>query len=196
MKKPLRNALLTLVIAPALFVLSNCAGYQLGSSKPAAYKDINKIFVPTFENQTLEPRVSTLVTNSVIKRLQSDGTFSLSTKESADAVLVGKIKRIERTQLRAARTDTLKTTELQVYIVVEWSLQDPVTGERIEYAASKNMDDTSRDSSTSLRNRPGLVIGRTIQFLDPNFQTSERNAIPVAAEDAANTLVSQMADGW
>ena len=110
--------------------------------------------------------------------------------------MVGKIRSVERRQLRAARTDTLKTTELQVFIIVEWSLQDPKTGERIDYAASRNIDATDRDSNTSLRNRPGRVIGRTIQFLDPNFQTSERNAIPVAAEDLANTLVSQLADGW
>ena len=164
MKKNLRKALPLLALFPALLILSNCAGYQLGSVKPAAYKEVNRIFIPTFENQTLEPRASAVVTNAVIKRLQADGTFAVSTKESADAVLVGKIKRIERRQLRAARTNTLKTTEL--------------------------------NSSTSLRNRPGRVIGRTIQFVDPNFQLSERNAIPVAAEDAANILVSQLAEGW
>lgn len=196
MKKNLRKALPLLALFPALLILSNCAGYQLGSVKPAAYKEVNRIFIPAFENQTLEPRASAVVTNAVIKRLQADGTFAVSTKESADAVLVGKIKRIERRQLRAARTNTLKTTELNVYIVVEWSLQDPVTGEKIDYAASRNIDDTNRDSSTSLRNRPGRVIGRTIQFVDPNFQLSERNAIPVAAEDAANILVSQLTEGW
>ncbi len=196
MKKILLKTIPLLAALTAVLTLSNCAGYQLGSVKPAAYKDVNRIFVPTFENQTLEPRVAALVTNSVIKRLQADGTFAVSTKASADAVLEGKIKRIDRRQLRAARNDTLKTTELLVYIVIEWSLRDPSTGEKIDYAASRNLDDTNRDSNSDLRNRPGRVIGRTIQFLDPNFQLSERNAIPLAAEDAANILVSQLAEGW
>ena len=183
----------------ALSVLTGCAGgngYQLGSVKPSAYQEINRIFIPTFENKTLEPRVASIVTNAVIKQLQTDGTYAVSTKESADAILKGTIRRVERRQLRAARTNTLKTTELNVFIVVEWSLRDPKTGEKIDYAASRNLDDTARDSATALRNRPGRVIGRTIQFIDSNFQTSERNAIPVAAEDAAKILVSQLAEGW
>ncbi|NNE91750.1 MAG: hypothetical protein HKN23_08895 [Verrucomicrobiales bacterium] len=196
MKNQLRQFLLLAAMLPVVIVLSNCAGYQMGSVKPSEYKDINRIYIPAFENKTLEPRASAIVTNAVIKQIQADGTFAVSTKESADAVLEGKISRIERRQLRAVRTDTLRSSELMLYIVVEWSLRDPQTGEKLAYSQSRNLDDTNRDSISSLRHRPGRVIGRTIQFLDPNFQLSERNAIPLAAEDAAKVLVSQLAEGW
>jgi hypothetical protein len=180
----------------ALVSFIGCAGYQLGSVKPSVYQDIQRIHVPTFENATLEPRVSSIVTNAVIKELQKDGTYQISNKASADAVLRGKIRRIERRQLRSAQDDTLRTTEMSLFIIIEWALIDPSTGQKLDYSEARLGDQTARDASSQLRVRPGRVIGRTIQFIDPNFQLSERNAIPIAAEDAAQALVSQLTDGW
>lgn len=188
-------ALLSLSLL-ALVSFSGCAGYQLGPVKPSVYKDIERIHVPTFENMTLEPRVATIVTNAVIKELQKDGTYQVSTNASADAVLRGKIRRIERRQLRAAQNDTLRTTEMSLFIVIEWGLYDPATGEKLAYSEARLGDQTVRDTASRLRHRPGRVVGQTIQFVDPNFQLSERNAIPIAAEDGAQTLVSQLTDGW
>lgn len=180
----------------ALAGMTGCAGYQVGSVKPAPYASIEKLHIPTFENDTLEPRSATIVTNAVIKQIQMDGTYQVTSKEKSDAVLEGKILRIERRQLRAAQTDTLKTTEMQLFIVIEWALVDPTTGQKLEYAEAKDPSGTRTESVATLRHRPGRVVGRTIQFLDPNFQLSERNALPLAAEDAAEQLVSQLSDGW
>ncbi|MCB1230455.1 MAG: hypothetical protein KDN19_09330 [Verrucomicrobiae bacterium] len=182
--------------AAALAGMTGCAGYQMGSVKPTPYADIERIHVPTFENETLEPRSAAIVTNSVIKLLQEDGTYEITSKEKADAILVGKISRIERRQLRAAELDTLKTTEMKLFIVVEWSLVDPTTGQKLGYASARDLDETNVESSSNLRQRPGRVVGQTIQFLDPNFQLSERNAIPLAAEDAAKQLAGQLCNGW
>ena len=55
-------------------MLSGCAGYQLGEVKPSVYAGINNLSVPIFRNDTLEPRLSSLVTNAVIKEIQADGT--------------------------------------------------------------------------------------------------------------------------
>ena len=196
MNRVFRTFALSSLSLLALVSLIGCAGYQLGSVKPSVYKDIERIHVPTFENMTLEPRVSSIVTNAVIKELQKDGTYKVSTKTSADAVLKGKIRRIERRQLRSAQNDTLKTTEMSLFIVIEWALFDPATGEKLEYSEARLGDQTARESVSRLRHRPGRVVGQTIQFVDPNFQLSERNAIPIAAEDGAQTLVSQLTDGW
>jgi len=76
------------------FLFAGCAGYQLGENKPAAYSDIENIYVPTFQNETLEPRLSVLVTNAVITQLQQDGTYKITNKEDADAVLVGTIRQV------------------------------------------------------------------------------------------------------
>ncbi|MCB1076612.1 MAG: hypothetical protein KDM63_15490 [Verrucomicrobiae bacterium] len=180
----------------AAIALNGCAGYQMGDVKPTAYQNIQRLHVPTFENDTLEPRSAVICTNAVIKGLQQDGTYEITSKDNADAVLTARIMRIERRQLRAAQTDTLKTTEMKMFIVIEWSLTDPKTGEKLDYAEAKDPSGTRMESVSSLRHRPGRVVGQTIQFLDPNFQTSERNALPLAAEDAAKQLVSQLTNGW
>lgn len=184
------------LVAVAYVGLTGCAGYQMGAVKPTPYQDIDRIHIPTFKNDTLEPRAAAIVTNSVIKLLQEDGTYEITTRERADAVLEGKITRIERRQLRAAQTDTLKTTEMKMFIVVEWSLVNPTTGEKIAYNAARDLDESNVDTTSNLRQRPGRVVGQTLQFLDPNFQLSERNALPLAAEDAAKQLVGQLANGW
>lgn len=190
------TSLAALALALVTLSLSGCAGYQMGSVKPQAYSHIQTISVPTFENRTLEPRVSVLVTNAVIKQIQMDGTYKVSTTPNADAELRGVISRIERRQLRSARTDTFTSTELQSYLVIRWALYDPTTGEKLDYSQARDVDENNVEGTSGLKIRPGQNIGRTIVFLDPNFQTSERGAIPVAAQKAAEQLVSQLSEGW
>ncbi len=199
MKLPIPSLLL---VAVSGALLSGCAGYQLGAAKPAAFAGIEKLHVPPFKNQTLEPRLSSLVTNAVLIKLQSDGTYRVSNKSSADAVLVGTIIDVDKRQLRADRTDTLRSRELNVYLHVEYHLEDPVTGERIDgwrgrgNAEGKGKLSKAAEDDETLLSKPGRVVGETIQFVDNNFQVSERNAIAQAAENAADKIVSQIANGW
>lgn len=184
----------------ALF-FTGCANYQLGDVKPGIYRDIEKLHVPPFKNLTLEPRFSSLVTNAVLAELQADGTYEVASRANCDAVLVGEIRRVEKRQLRAVRTDTLKSRELSLYLIVDFHLENPRTGARIgEYAASGDIevptDDKLAASEEIIGARQGRVVGETIQFVDPSFQVGERNALSFVAEDLADKLVSQLANGW
>lgn len=200
-----RAPFLTLCAATAVLLLQpGCAGYQLGSVKPAAFADVEKIHVPIFRNDTLEPRLSSLVSNAVLKQLQADGTYQVTNRSSSDAVLVGKIRNVRKRQLRAVRTDTLTSQELSVYLELEFHLEDPNTGEKLG-TRSRNRDepgdpdsdsDPKKESTDPLRVPQGRVVGETIQFVESNFQVSERAALSRAAEDAAKKLVSQIANGW
>ena len=78
--------------APLLlaFLLGGCAGYQLGPATPGYLKNVHAIAVPTFANTTLVPRIEVLVTNTVIKQFQQDGTFRIVNADVADATLKGK----------------------------------------------------------------------------------------------------------
>lgn len=183
--------------------LMGCAGYHIGDSKPAAYAGIKKLYIPPFRNQTLEPRLSSLVTNAVLIELQSDGTYSVANKSDADAMLVGTIRRIEKRQLRAVRTDTLRSRELSVYLYIDFQLVDPRTGAQIkDFEASDGDDDTNTrwentgDGVDRVSSRRGSIIAQTIQFVDQSFQVGERNALSVVSEDAAKKIVSQLANGW
>ena len=131
--------------------------------------------IPTFINNTQEPRASVLITNAVIGQMQTDGTYRIDTEDKADAVLRGTITNIERRQLRGARTDVLKTRELEVSVVVDFVVEDLGTGSEIDR---------------------GSVRGRTNIFLDPNFQLTERQAVQDAAEKLAIALTSRLTEGF
>jgi len=182
-------------------LFTGCAGYQLGDVKPGVYRDINKLHVPPFKNLTLEPRFSSLVTNAVLAEMQSDGTYEVSSRANADAVLVGSIREVQKRQLRAVRTDTLKSRELSLYLIVDFHLEDPQTGARIGDRVARGdievpTDDKLGTEEEILGARQGRVVGETIQFVDPSFQVGERNALSFVAEDLADKLVSQLANGW
>ena len=188
----------SLVLA-SVFVtlLTGCAGYQLGEVKPSIYSGVNNLHVHLFENKTLEPRLASLVTNAVLKEVQADGTYKVSSRANCDAVLVGTIRKIQKTQLRSVRTDTLRSEELRIYLYVDWRLEDPNTGEDLNkrVIAGEGPKDKNRgDDVYRVANQQ--VVGETIQFVDRSFQVGERNAYSVAAQDAATKLVSALANGW
>ncbi|MEM7699536.1 MAG: LPS assembly lipoprotein LptE [Verrucomicrobiota bacterium] len=179
--------------------LSGCNGYQLGTVKPAIYSDIERIHVPLFANDTLEPRIASLVTNAVLKELQRDGTYRVTTKQTADAVLRGRISEIKKFQLRASRDDTLESQELRVLVYLRFDFVDPVTGAPIASSPGADEDETEEDPiarEQRLGTSQGLVVGETIQFIDPSFQVGERDAISLAAIDGARKLVARLSNGW
>ncbi|MBU6301256.1 MAG: hypothetical protein KGS60_06875 [Verrucomicrobia bacterium] len=177
-------------------VLAGCAGYQLGAVKPSAYAKIEKIHVPTFKNSTLEPRLAVLVTNAVISALQQDGTYKISTKEEADAVLVGNIRQIRRAQQRSTQTEVLQSRELLETMQISFQLSDPVTGRNLADVNPFGDDPVAGMNGTGQRTRYGEVSGQTSLFLDRNFQLSERQALAIAAQDAAEQIVAQLTEGW
>ncbi len=125
-------------VALGSLCLTGCLGYHIGPVKPYYLRDVHTLAVPTFTNRTLVPRIEVLVTNTVIKQFQQDGTFQIVGGEDADA--------------------TLKDGK-------------PISG------ASE-------------------VIGTTSFFVGTDVTTDERQALPLATEELATRLVSQLSEGW
>ncbi len=173
--------------------------YNFGDVKPSSYAGINNIHVPIFKNHTLEPRLSSLVTNAVLKEIQVDGTYTVTKRSNCDAVLVGNIREVKKRQLRSVRNDTLESQELKLFLYIDFHFEDPNTGRRIEstavegdsYGKSKQIE-----GEDVIKAREGRVIGETIQFVDPSYQVGERNALSLAAQDIATKLVHQLSNGW
>ncbi len=155
-------------------VLSNCAGYHVGAVKPDKMKDVASLSIPTFKNMTLTPRASVLVTNAVIRQTQIDGSYKVAASNKADAVLKGTIKEVRRRPLRTARFNSLKTREMEVELILDYTIEDARTNAVLA-------DGTARGSSHI--------------FLDQNFQLSERQAVEDAAKDLADDLVSKISEG-
>jgi hypothetical protein len=159
----------------AVFLLSGCAGYHLGSVQPHYLRDVHSLAVPTFKNGTLVPRIEVLVTETVIKQLQADGTYRIAGgDEGADATLKGEVVRVVRSPARSVRGNVLATVEFNLTALVRFTV-------------------IGRDG---VQLTSGEVAGATSFFVSTDVTTDERQALPLAAEQAAKQLVSQVAEGW
>ncbi|MFN2508757.1 MAG: LPS assembly lipoprotein LptE [Chthoniobacterales bacterium] len=155
--------------------LSGCAGYHLGEAKPSTLRDVHSIAVLMFKNHTFTPRVEALVTNTVIKQLQQDGTYRITTPENADAILDGVVTGIGRNPVRSVRGNVLATREFNLGVTIGYTLRKkdgtPIAG-------------------------PAQITGGTSFFVGTDVTTDERQALPLATEDLAVRLVSQLSEGW
>lgn len=157
-----------------VFLLGGCAGYQLGPATPGYLRNVHTIAVPTFSNTTLVPRIEVLFTSTVIKQFQQDGTFRIVNPDVADATLKCEIVGVNRSPARSLRGNVLSTTEFNVTVTVKYSLM-------------------GRDGKVL---GSGAVSGSTSFFRGSDVATDERQALPLAAEELAGHLVSQLSEGW
>ena len=168
----MKKALSTFLVA---LLLSGCAGYHLGPAKPAYLREIQSIAVPTFRNATLVPRIEVLVTGTVIKQFQQDGTFRIANEGNADATLKGEIVAVSRSPARSVRGNVLSTIEFNLMLRVRYTL-------------------VGRDGKTIAG--PSEAAGLTSFFVGEDVNTDERQALPLAAEQLGVQLVSQLSEGW
>ncbi len=165
----------SLLIAPLVaLALSGCAGYRLAGSKPAGMVNVSKLYVPTFENATLEPRLGALVTNAVIKQIQATNAYQIVSESEADATLKGTIGTINRTQWRSVETNTLQTTELLMRLKIDFKVVN----------------------KAGVRIYGGKTQATSYVVLDPNWQTSERQLLSETAERLSVILSDDLANGW
>lgn len=160
---------------PAL-LLASCSGYQLGGLKPSQLQSVTTISVPMFANDTAHPRAEALATSAVTNAFVQDGTYRLTAREKADAVLEGRLSEISYTSIRGSRRDTLLPEELGNAVTLRWTLRD-----------AKNPARVLATGSTS---------GTSQLFVDSNLQTARNNALPDALERAGEALVSRLATGF
>jgi hypothetical protein len=161
--------------ALACLFLIGCLGYHIGPVKPYYLRDVHSIAVPTFKNHTLVPHIEVLVTDTVIKQLQQDGTFQIGSGENSDATLTAEIFRINRTPARSVRGNVLATTEFNLGLIVKYTL-------------------IGRDGKPLAPEEQ--VTGTTSFFVSTDVTTDERQALPLATEDLATRLVAQLSEGW
>ena len=167
----MKKAFALLLVA---FLIEGCAGYHLGPATPAYLRNIHTIAIPTFTNTTLEPRIEVLVTNTAIKQFQQDGTFRITNTDAADATLKAEITGVGRSPARSVRGNVLSTTEFNLTLTVKYTLLD-------------------RDGKALTS---GAVGGSTSFFVGTDVNTDQRQALPLAAEELARHLVSQLSEGW
>lgn len=179
--QPLLRVIAALLLALITTFVVGCAGYHVGPSKPAYMNNVHKIAIPSFKNLTLEPRMEVIFANTLAKQIQQDGTYKVTSEEESDVILQGTVVRIERIPARGLQTNFFQTTDFNLSLTLEIKLTD-------------------RRNGKILATR--IITGNTTFFVSStNPRTSdvnkdERQAIPLAAEDAAVKIVTLLADGW
>jgi hypothetical protein len=147
----------------------------VGPVKPHYLRDVQTLAIPTFRNSSLLPRIEVLVSDIVIKQFQQDGTFRIAGDDRADAILKGEILSVTRRPTRSVRGNVLATTEFGLTMRVRYTLQDR-DGRQLAPSA--------------------IATGTTSFFVGTDVNTDERQALPLATEELAVHLVSQLSEGW
>jgi len=158
----------------ALFAVTGC-GYKLGEIRPTPMRAVRTLAVPTFKNDTYEPRIEVLFADTLVKRLQRDGTYQIVNTGQADAILYCTITRIDRNALRSVQNNVLATSEFGLTVRVRFEVVDQTTGARL---------------------MTGERVGRASFFSGNDLQTVQRQAMSTAASDIADSLASQISEGW
>jgi len=163
-----------IIIAAAAAALGGCA-YQLGDARPSMMRGITTLSVPVSKNETLEPNVEGLLADTVVKQLQTDGTYSTSYTDRSDAILYTTLMGVQRRPARSVRGNVLATSEYELTTVVKYEVVDRATGKQLML---------------------GTVNGKTSFFVSADLQTDEIQALPLAFSDAAVKIASRLSEGF
>ena len=160
------------------FLLIGCANYKMGNTpKGAGLTNIRVLYVPTAQNETDETAVPGPVTNAILQEIDRDGTFRHARKDECDAILEVTVKKIERSAIRQSTEQFLSTLQFQLLLTLEYRLYD--VKEKKEVFPKT------------------LVIGTTTFFVQGDQTESQRQALPLAAQSAAQNLVNALSNrGW
>ena len=151
---------------------SGCSSYQLGSTYDPGFKTI---FIENFKSEVDEPMLENLVTTTVIKQFQKDGTFQVTDLAQADVILKGRITSFSMSPVRFSRANELTPTEASMAIEVKYVL-------------------IKRNETKSYFE--GQATGDTSFFIGNDLQSDKRQGIPLVAEKLGSHIVSALADGW
>jgi len=163
---------------PLCAVLCSCANYQMGSTpKGAGLQDIRILYVPTAINETDETAVPGPVTNAILQEIDRDGTFRHARKDESDAILEVTVKKIERSPIQQSVEQYLTTLQYQLTLTLEYRVY-----------SMKDKKEVIAKTMTS---------GYTTFFVQGDQTESQRQALPLAAQNAAQNLVTSLASrGW
>jgi len=167
-----------LIWLPLLLWMVGCANYKMGSTpKGGGMQDIRVLYVPMAVNETDESAVPGPVTNAILQEIDQDGTFRHARKDESDAILEVTVKKIERSNIQQSVEQYLTTLQYQLIVTLEYRV----------YSMKNKKEVISKAS----------VRGYTTFFVQGDQTESQRQALPLAAQNAAQNLVTALANrGW
>lgn len=138
-------------------------------------KGIRTVAVPVLRNTTITPDIEALATTTIIRQIQQDGTYEVAGVDYADAVVNATITSVNRTKARSLQGNVLASAEFNLLVTIDFRIERPMTGQL--------MGDRSFTGNTSF-------------FVGNDVLSQERQALPLAVQDAAVQFVSYLSEGW
>ena len=161
-----------LPILVSILLLSGCA-YQLGPTNGFGARE-KSVQINPFVNKTLEPRLTDAVTFQLHKEIQRDGTYQLATHADGDILVTGVITNYNRHAISFQPSDNITAHDYRLSIT----------------ALVKALD---RSSGKTLLDQP--VTGYTLIRVNTDLTSTERQALPLLAQDLARNVTSLLVDG-
>ena len=153
--------------------MSGCAGYRLGPSNGQTAGE-QAVQITPFTNRTPEPRLGDAVTAAMRKQIQRDGTYRLATRDAGDIVVTGVLTRYYRQELSFVPNDVTTVRDYRVRLTAQVTARERSTGK-------------------VLFDQP--VMGYTLIRVGSDLTSTERQALPLLADDLATRVVALLADG-
>ena len=150
-----------------------CAGYHFGPVNGAGAGEKTVEVLP-FNNQTLQPRLGDVLTQSLRERLQADPTYRLATRGPGDIVVTGVIRSYGREGLGFLSTDA-------------------ATPENFRVGAVAHVTARVRASGKLLFDKE--IKGHTLVHVGADLASGERQALPLLADDLAQAIAGLLTEG-
>jgi hypothetical protein len=163
--------LIFFAICSAVILSAGCAGYHLGPVNGAVAGGKSIEVVP-FNNQTLQPRLGDAVTQALRERMQTDGTYRLTTRGPGDVVVTGVITSYNREGVSFLRSDVATAENYRVGITAHV---------------------TAREGNKVLLDKN--VNGYTLVQVGTDLTDAERQSLPLLAEDLARNIAELLTEG-
>lgn len=104
------------LVAVLLTVICGCTYSFRGQTAG----NIKSISIPVFENETAEFGLAERVTDELVRGFQRDGTLRITTTDQADALLIGRITRVEDLPYTARADQTVEEYRFALGCAVEF----------------------------------------------------------------------------
>jgi hypothetical protein len=157
--------------------VTGCAGYKLGPTNgiPAREKSVQ---VNPFSDETLQPRVADAVNQQIRKELMRDGTYTIATHNDGDIIVTGSIVGFQRYEISFASNDILTVRDYRLVLSAAVIARERNTGRVILERGARNP-----------------VLGNTIIRVSSDLTSTERQAMPLLAQDLAKNITALLVDG-
>jgi hypothetical protein len=156
----------------AVSLVAGCGGYTLGPTNGLAAGE-KKIQITPFLNHTLQPRLGDAVTTALRRSIQRDGTYRLATHNDAEIVVTGVVTKYDRHELNFEPHDVLTVKDYRVSMTARITARDVATGNTTNWVST----------------------AYTLVRVGSDLTSSERQEMPVLADEMAKNVTGSLVDG-